>query len=181
MNEDLMKNGVYHLKEFSIQVVKGKVLTDTFFSTLTTDVKFQHLYSEWVKKQVGIEDENVELKFAGNYDPPYIEFNKITSLSEDYREVFENTHNLYCNRCYVSNIKDLNETNSRIIANDIREKCLFKVIKITKIPNEKISGNIHLSTGAFEKNNDKNFKYRFDLHNFSSELIESDNSHIQER
>ena len=168
-------------KEFSIQVVKGKVLTDTFFSTLTTDVKFQHLYSEWVKKQVGIEDENVELKFAGNYDPPYIEFNKITSLSEDYREVFENTHNLYCNRCYVSNIKDLNETNSRIIANDIREKCLFKVIKITKIPNEKISGNIHLSTGAFEKNNDKNFKYRFDLHNFSSELIESDNSHIQER
>ena len=148
---------------------------------ISTDVKFQHLYSEWVKKQVGIEDENVELKFAGNYDPPYIEFNKITSLSEDYREVFENTHNLYCNRCYVSNIKDLNETNSRIIANDIREKCLFKVIKITKIPNEKISGNIHLSTGAFEKNNDKNFKYRFDLHNFSSELIESDNSHIQER
>ena len=149
-------------KEFSIQVVKGKVLTDTFFSTLTTDVKFQHLYSEWVKKQVGIEDENVELKFAGNYDPPYIEFNKITSLSEDYREVFENTHNIYCWLCEVINIKKLTSDNVLEIAKSIREQYLLKAISKTGIPSgKKFGGRIYLSSS--ENAREKGISYIFDF------------------
>ena len=157
--------------EFVIQLTHGKVVSDRFYGILLTDSKFQHLYSEWVKKQIGIEDENVEFQFAGNFDNPYIEFDKITSLSEDYREIFENTHNLYCNRCYVSNIDNLNAMTANEIANEIREEYLSKAVEITNIPKEKISGNIHLSTGTFKKDIDKSFKYRFDLHNFTSELI----------
>ena len=105
-------------KEFSLQIVKGKVIGNTFSTTLTTDPKFQHLYSEWVKKQVGIEDENVELKFAGNYDTPYIEFNKITHLSDDYREVFENTHNLYLMEVWEKNIINLSKNNWRMYVSE---------------------------------------------------------------
>lgn len=164
-------------KTFEIWIDKrsNSLYGSNFYEVLSTDFKFQHLYSEWIKKQIGIEDENVEFQFAGNFDNPYIEFDKITSLSEDYREIFENTHNLYCNRCYVSNIDNLNAMTANEIANEIREKYLFGAVKITGIPvNKKISGNIHLSNGIFDKKNDQNYKFRFDLHNFESSLIKED-------
>lgn len=139
-----------------------KVFGNNLYETLTTDVKFQHLYSEWVKKQVGIEDENVELKFAGNYDPPYIEFNKITSLSEDYREVFENTHNLYCWLCEVRNIKNLTSDNVLEIAKSIREQYLLKAISKTGIPScKKFGGRIYLSSS--ENAREKGISYIFDF------------------
>lgn len=43
-----------------------KILSDNFYKTLSTDPKFQHLYSEWVKRQVGIDDENVEIDVKCN-------------------------------------------------------------------------------------------------------------------
>lgn len=147
-----------------------EIFGDNFYDTLLRDNKFQHLYSEWIKKQVGIDDGNVKFEFTGVYDKPYIEFDKITTLSDDYREIFENTHNLYCNRCYISNIDNLNDMTAKVIANEIREKYLYKAVEITNIPKEKISRNIHLSTGTF-KNTDKNLKFRFDLHDIISELI----------
>ena len=64
--------------------------------------KFQHLYSEWVKKQVGIDDENVELYFdrascgsriIGN--EPYIDFKKINSLENLEEQICKNTYDLY--------------------------------------------------------------------------------------
>ena len=138
------------------------VFGSNFTETLTTDPKFQHLYSEWVKKQVGIDDENVELKFAGNYDPPYIEFNKITSLSEDYREVFENTHNLYCWLCEVKNIKNLTNGNILEISKSIREQYLLKAISKTGIPSgKKFGGRIYLSSS--ENAREKGISYIFDF------------------
>lgn len=126
--------------------------------------KFQHLYSEWVKKQVGIEDDNIELKFAGNFDKPYIEFDKITTLSEDYREVFENTHNLYAWLCEVKNIKDLDKNNILNYAQKIREDYLLKAISKTGMPSSsKYGGRIYLSktNNAREKGN--SYKFDFDI------------------
>ena len=88
-----------------------EIFGDNFYEVLSRDDKFQHLYSEWVKKQVGIEDENVEFGFTGNYDKPYIEFDKITSLSDDYSEVFENTHNLLLDVIKYDNKFRIEETN----------------------------------------------------------------------
>ena len=100
--------------------------------SFATDPKFQHLYSEWVKKQVGIEDENVEFGFAGNYDTPYIEFNKITSLSDDYREVFENTHNIILLYLIKRNISDLSKENWYDYAN-IYTNCFDRIKRIVKL------------------------------------------------
>ncbi len=76
--------------------------SDNFEQVISNDKKFQHLYSEWVKNQVGIEDENVELEFKGALkgarwvgDEPYIDFSKITSLDNLIEDICKNTHNLY--------------------------------------------------------------------------------------
>lgn len=125
-------------------------------------IKFQHQYSEWVKKQVGIDDDNVEFQFAGNFDNPYIEFDKITSLSEDYREIFENTHNLYAWLCEVSSIRDLTDENIIEIAKNIRENYLLKAIQITKIPTDKkFGGRIRISSG--ENTSEKSIVYNVDF------------------
>ena len=98
--------------------------SDNFEQVISNDKKFQHLYSEWVKNQVGIEDENVELEFKGALkgarwvgDEPYIDFSKITSLDDLEKQICKNTHNLY-----VSNIR-INNFNSAEI-NDV-----LKVVK----------------------------------------------------
>ena len=157
---------------FYIAYNKGKhSCRDNFEQVISNDKKFQHLYSNWVKKQVGIEDENVEFEFTGIFDEPYIDFDKITTLSEDYREVFENTHNLYCNKCYINNLFELNEENAKVIADELRNKYLFNASKITGMPQEKkISGHIYMSTNAFNSGAGSDFAFIFDLHNFSSEL-----------
>ena len=102
-------------KEFSIQLVKGKVLSDNFYKVLATDPKFQHMYSNWVKKQVGIEDENVELEFKGALkssawvgEKPYIDFNKITSLDNLTEDICKNTHNLYLKTAVIDNFSSSN-------------------------------------------------------------------------
>ena len=160
-------------KTFEIWIDKRNytIFGTDFYEVLIYDKKFHHLYSEWVKKQVGIDDENVEFGFAGNFDDPYIDFDKITTLSEDYREVFENTHNLYCNKCYINNLFELNEENAKVIADELRNKYLFNASKITGMPQEKkISGHIYMSTNAFNSGAGSDFAFIFDLHNFSSEL-----------
>lgn len=163
-------------EKFQVTMRGGKIVSDTFTSTLATDPKFQHLYSEWVKKQVGIEDENVEFKFAGNFDPPYIEFNKITSLSDDYREIFENTHNLYAWLCEASNIKDLNNDNKLKVAKSVREEYLLKVITLTSLPMGKnFGGRVYISSSENARDKDNGYVFDFDIINendSNSEMIE---------
>ena len=147
-------------KTFNITMQGGRIVNDNFYEVISNDQKFTHLYSEWVKKQVGIEDSNVEFGFAGNFDNPYIEFDKITSLSDDYREIFENTHNLYVWQCRVVNIKDLNENNKVEIAKMVREKYLSKAMSITGITKDlskNYRGHIKLSNSNFDSDN--NLKY----------------------
>ena len=79
-----------------------KIFGDNFYEVLIWDNKFQHLYSEWVKRQVGIDDEDVELEFDEAKqdaslvgDRPYIDFDKIISLDNLEEQICENTHNLY--------------------------------------------------------------------------------------
>lgn len=91
-------------KTFEIWIDKRNytIFGTDFYEVLLYDKKFQHLYSEWVKNQVGIEDENVELEFKGALkgarwvgDEPYIDFSKITSLDNLIEDICKNTHNLY--------------------------------------------------------------------------------------
>ena len=159
---------------FFVFINNGEITQVNFYDKVFYDPKFQYLYSEWVKKQVGIYDENVEFKFAGNFDNPYIEFDKITSLSEDYREIFENTHNLYAWLCEVRNINYLTDENKYEIAEQVRDNYLLKAMKITGISKDErefFGGHIDLSNGNFDLDKNINFTYVFDARN-SSELIE---------
>ena len=131
-----------------------RIYKDNFYEVLSRDNKFQHLYSEWVKKQVGIDDEDVEFGFTGNFDKPYIDFDKITSLSDDYREVFENIHNLYAKYCSVKNMQGINVNNKFQIASNIRIDYLSKAMVITSVPQNRkdsFTGRIELSSGNFNK------------------------------
>ena len=147
-----------------------KIYSDSFYKALSTDLKFQHLYSEWVKKQVGIEDENVELGFTGNFDKPYIDFDKITSLSDDYREVFENTHNLYLDRIKIDN--------ELIIENDIiKEFYIYKDSIYTKIANfigqpDKICLFLYINNYRFMNNYPEDELVSIDKQNENGKYIE---------
>ena len=96
---------------FYIAYNKGKhSCRDNFEQVISNDKKFQHLYSDWVKKQVGIEDENVELKFKEGMKGarlvgynPYIEFDKINSLENLNEDICKNTHNLYLSNVSIVN------------------------------------------------------------------------------
>ena len=129
--------------------------------------KFLHLYSEWVKKHVGIEDENVELGFSGNFDTPYIEFNKITSLSDDYREIFENTHNLFLDQIELKNKVDENDDFIDVFYN-VKNNYYYKVVNLLGSPN-KIS--------LFVFFNDYRFIYNFPDEELAS--IRKDNKRIE--
>ncbi len=138
--------------------------------------KFQHLYSEWIKKQIGVDDENVEFGFTGSYETPYVEFEKITSLSEDYSEVFENTHNFYVWTCEVGKINNLNNDNKVEIAKNIRENYLISAMKLTDMPKDErknFDGCIVLSNKNFDKENDINYFFHYDAKKNNSPLIES--------
>ena len=113
-----------------------------------SSTKFQHMYSEWLKKQVGIDDENVELEFTGNFDTPYIEFDKIKTISKDYKEIFENTHNLYLNTITVNNY-NVNEQNYVNCFNKIKNDIYLKCYNITGKPNERYSLFVYIDGYRF--------------------------------
>ena len=97
-------------KNFVIYVYSTGGCYDNFSEVLSKDQKFQHLYSEWIKKQVGIEDENVELKFKEAMKgarmvgkEPYIEFDNINSLDNLEDNICKNIHNLYLHTVVIDN------------------------------------------------------------------------------
>lgn len=103
--------------KFQVTMRGGKIVEDTFINALATDPKFQHLYSEWVKKQVGIEDDGVELEFKGAMkssawvgDKPYIDFSNINTLDNLEEQICKNTHNLYLHTVVMNNFKSSNAT-----------------------------------------------------------------------
>ena len=135
--------------KFTIYYVPdGDYCNDDFDERIVSDQKFQHLYSEWVKKQVGIDDENVEFGFTGNFETPYIEFDKITTLSEDYREVFENTHNLYLDIINIEK-KDINEKNYIDYFNKIKNEIYLKCYHVTGKPDKPYSLFIYVDDYRF--------------------------------
>lgn len=110
-------------------------------------VKFQHLYSNWVKKQVGIEDENVELYFnraiCGSRvigDNIYIDFNKITDLNNLEEQICVNTHNIYIRSNHHEQGVDIKLNN----INDIKE-----VLNYSDLIEEKIRTKIFIDTNHF--------------------------------
>lgn len=114
---------------FRIEInnAKHKVVYNNFISKLTKDPKFQHLYSEWVKKQVGIEDEDVELKIAYNQDN--LDFKQIKVLSEDYREIFELLGKFEIKTAYIKNVQDVNEYSIKEVATNYYNT-LFKTNEV---------------------------------------------------
>lgn len=107
--------------KFSVTMNDGIITRDNFYEVLLYDKKFQHLYSEWLKKQIGLKDENVgfELEYGE------IDFSKIKTLNDTFDEVFEN-----CDYTLRSiNIKNINEKDKYKIFNEYREKYYEKLDK----------------------------------------------------
>ena len=104
-------------KTFEIWIDKrsNSIYGSNFYEVLSTDLKFQHLYSEWVKKQVGIDDDNIEINFKEAVkgsrwvgEKPYIEFSNINSIDDLEEDICKNTHNLYVYNVEISNFNSLN-------------------------------------------------------------------------
>ena len=123
---------------------------DTLNAVISTDKKFLHLYSEWVKKQVGIEDENVELEFYSNN--PIIQFKNINKLDIDYNEIFRETSGFYLSGIKIKNIALLSFSNSKSIAENINIKLANKIIEVIGTPPFRFDYRIALSNGMFNKN-----------------------------
>lgn len=178
--------------KFSVTMNDGIITRDNFYEVLIKDDKFQHLYSEWVKKQVGIEDENVELYFnramCGSRvigDNIYIDFDKITDLNNLEEQLCENTHNIYIRSNHHEQGVDVKIYN----INDVKE-----VLNYADLIEKKIRSRIFIDTNhsmPFESNhlficfltqngeNDLDIKYDYDsntkmyrYHNKDSEWIE---------
>ena len=123
--------------------------------------KFQYLYSEWVKKQVGIEDENVELKFYGQQSEPklIIRFDLINNLDNNYEEIFKNTHNFYLSEIRIKHLNELNEQNGYETAQKYQIYYFEKIKELLGTPPFKFSYQIGLSNNEFSKK-DFNIYYR---------------------
>ena len=131
---------VYYIKMpfmdnmFYVFINNGDITQVNFHDKVFYDPKFQHLYSEWVKKQVGIKDENVEFEFSKNTNAT-INFDRIDKLSKDYKEVFENTKGMELIQIFQYNIRDLSRENWYEYAsnylkyyNKIKSICNFNVL-----------------------------------------------------
>ena len=119
--------------KFSVTMKDGIITRDNFYEVLCYDNKFQHMYSEWVKKQVGIDDKNVELEFSKSADVR-IDFDKIDQLSKDCKEIFENTHNLYLNNVIINNFNLANVDDILTMVNGYEP--LLKPYIFTDVDNE---------------------------------------------
>ena len=145
----------------SVDTKKKRIDGDTFYEVLSKDMKFQHMYSEWVKRQIGCEDENVELGFYGQQSNPklIILFNQISNLNNNYEEIFKNTYNFYLNTISIKHLRDLNEQNSYDIAIMETSEYVNRIKKMIGTPPFKFSYGIRLSNNEFLKE-DVNIFYR---------------------
>lgn len=93
--DTLLNNG------FNVRInKKNGVASDNIDDVLAKDDKFQHLYCEWVKKQIGCKDDNVELEFDLARDKHNsvhkrisIDFKSIVDVSNIEEEICRNTKN----------------------------------------------------------------------------------------
>ena len=142
-----------------------QIFGNNFYDVLSYDDKFQHLYSEWVKKQVGIDDENIEMKFSCGE----IAFENVKSLSDDMHEILENA-DMACEDLRVYNIKELNYENSFSYAMKYKEIVADPVFVITGVPEGGTITWIHL----YSEDEDSNEKYYFKFYSDNpDELVRS--------
>ena len=173
-------------KTFEIWIDKrsNSIYGSNFYEVLSTDLKFQHLYSEWVKKQVGISGENVELEFdraiissrliGGDI---YIDFSKITSLDNLEDQICMNTKNYYLKSIDVKMVDVNIEEKWLNKAKNIKDEYVNVISNImpSLILNDKIIVKLYYYDVdlVFDRynqiktnKNDKNFYYiQFDLYN----------------
>lgn len=140
-------------------------------------IKFQHLYSEWVKKQVGIEDENVELEFKGALkssawvgEKPCIEFDKITDLDYLEEDICKNTHNLYLhtvvidkfNSSSVNEVLELVKSYEKLLKPYVftdGDNVLWFGVKLNDLVNDKEDPFSYGILFDYNKNEKKYYKY----------------------
>ena len=125
-------------KTFDVKMKNGKIIEDTFYDTIVTDSKFNHLYSEWVKKKIRCEDENVELEFDLARDKHNsvqkkisIDFSSIVDVNNIEEEICRNIKNYVL---YSIDKKNLDKSNKLNFLNEA------KIIK-AKFYNDIISNN----------------------------------------
>ncbi|MDO5569814.1 MAG: hypothetical protein Q4G04_06940 [bacterium] len=97
-------------KPFEIELQNGEITRDTFDKVFFEDPKkeFNHLYSDWLKKQIGFDDKNVEFKmWFGKID-----FENINNIEDDGDEYIFNLfkESSRIKSVYIKNIKDLDDT-----------------------------------------------------------------------
>ena len=147
------------------------IYKDNFYEVLANDPKFNHLYSDWVKKQIGCEDPNVEMKFHGSTinDPISVNFNQIKFVNNTYDEIFSNIKGYYCIGIKKKNIKNLGTIDTKNIANEMRTKYLIKAIEIIGIPTYEMDAWIELYNNDFLDVSECTY-YTYDIKNPNDEL-----------
>ena len=126
-----------------------KIFGDNFYDTLKSDKKFQHLYSDWVKKQIGINDPNVELIMIFNNS---IDFLNIKNKDNILEELFNNIVEYKVTNAYVKNVGTNNETDLANYANNIHD-----IYFTFKKYNEESSGEFNLNDSVILIKEDINF------------------------
>ena len=136
-------------KSFEVWIdnTNHEIFGTNFYEVLSYDIKFQHMYSKWVKKQVGIDDENVELYFnrasCGSRnigENIYIDFRNVISLDNLEEQICENTHNLYIRSNH-------HEQGADVIINNIDN--IKEVLNYADLIEEKIRSRIFIDTKHF--------------------------------
>jgi hypothetical protein len=136
-------------RTFEIWVDKNnyKIFGSDFYEQLSYDEKFQHHYSNWLKKQIGLDDENVELYFnrasCGSRnigENIYIDFRNVISLDNLEEQICENTHNLYIRSNH-------HEQGADVIINNIDN--IKEVLNYADLIEEKIRSRIFIDTKHF--------------------------------
>lgn len=129
-------NAPFMSKPFEVWVDKRnyKIFGDNFYEVLASDEKFQHLYSNWVKKQIGCKDDNVELEFDLARDKHNsvhkrisIDFKSIVDVSNIEEEICRNTKNYML---YSIDKKKLDKNNK---SNFLDEAKKIKYTKYSKL------------------------------------------------
>lgn len=195
MSTSIVLKASFMDKTFSVTMKDGQIIKDNFYEVLMRDEKFQHLYSEWVKKQVGIEDEGVELKFSRAKfwsrvigDDVYIDFNKITTNENLEKQICENTHNIYVRSNYhesgiVININDSSKDIKSLLeyADDI-EKKIHHLIFIYEDNSTYVNKKNNILYISFDNKNSENnidVMYNYDDNTKHYKHYNKDNSWIE--
>ncbi|MDO5569812.1 MAG: hypothetical protein Q4G04_06930, partial [bacterium] len=94
-------------KPFKIQLKNGEIVKDTFENYIYENYTFKQLYSNWMKKQIGCDDDNVEFSYYPSYVPidSYINTETLMVPADDFSVLFDNYKECDINGIYVNDEK----------------------------------------------------------------------------